>query len=559
MRFRLLQVTLVLVAVANLSLALSGCKGKPATPAAAENASAQVSPVTVTRAALGDIVESVELTGTIEPIHQVDVHSEVAGSVAWVGVDVGDTVVRGQALVRLDTALAASGVNQSAAALSAAEARYGQSKVGLQLTKAQSVSNVRQSESAMETARNRLRQTRTAASLTHNRVNDAIEQARIGVRSSEAQLADVRAGARSQEINQAQARVDQARSALKLAKLNLDRMSVLAKNGAVAQAQVDGAQMEYDTAQGSLRVAEQALDLAKEGARTEQVRLAELGVAQAKQVLAQVEAQSGQTDVADRDVRTAEVAVDQAEESVRLARSELARIASTEQDVRAARAGVQQAGAAHSYSQTQVRKHIVYAPISGVVASRNTEPGQSASPGMPLVRIVNLDPLRVSCEASELQVARLRVGQEAQVTVDAFAGREFAGRIVDIAPQERSGQRIYTMRVEMPNPGHLLRAGMFARARIVTGSRQNVVMVPRDTLIERGEKRVVYAVADKVVKVRDVRIGAAQGSKVEITSGVRPGDLLVLGGQSLLADGQQVDPQLQDGNSATAAPGAAAE
>ncbi|MEI6502467.1 MAG: efflux RND transporter periplasmic adaptor subunit, partial [Armatimonadota bacterium] len=417
----------------------------------------------------------------------------------------------------------------------------------------------RQSENAVETARNRLRQARTAAGLTHSRVNDAIEQARIAVRSAEAQLADVRAGARSQELNQAQARVDQARSALKLAKLSLDRMSSLAKNGAVAQAQVDSAQMEYDTAQGGLRVAEQALDLAKEGARTEQVRLAELGVSQAKQTLAQTLAQSGQADVADRDVRTAEVAVDQAEESVRLARAQLAQVASVEQDVLAARAVVRQAGAAHGYSQTQVNKHTVYAPISGVVAARNTEPGQSASPGIPLMRIVELDPLRVSCEASELQVAHLRVGQEAQVTVDALVGREFAGRITDIAPQVRSGQRIYTVRAEIANSGRLLRAGMFARARIVTGSRQSVVLVPRDTLIERGEKRVVYAVVDKVVKVRDVRIGAAQASKVEITSGVRAGDLLVLGGQSLLADGQQVDPQQRDAPTATAAPGGASE
>jgi len=556
MRLRLLQITLVLITVISLSLTMPGCKGKPAAPAA-ENAAAQATPVSVVTATLGDIVESTELTGSIEPVHQVDVQSEVPGNVAWVGVDVGDTVTRGQALVRLDTDLAASGVRQSAAALSAAEARYGQSKVGLQLTRAQSASALRQSESAMESARNRLRQARLAAGLTHNRVNDSVEQARIGVRSAETQLADVKAGARSQEINQAQARVDQARSALKLSKLNLDRMLSLAKNGAVAQAQVDSAQMEYDTAQGSLRVAEQALDLAKEGARTEQVRMAELGVAQAKQVLSQTLAQGGQADVADRDVRTAEVAVDQAEESVRLARSQLAQVASVEQDVRAARAGVQQAGAAHSYSQTQVRKHFVYAPISGVVATRDTEPGQSASPGMPLVRIVQLDMLRVSCEASELQVARLHVGQEAQVTVDAFAGREFAGRIIDIAPQVRSGQRIYTVRIEMPNRGGLLRAGMFARARIVTGSRQNVVLVPRDTLIERGEKRVVYAVADKVVKVRDVKIGSAQASRVEITSGVRAGDLLVLGGQSLLADGQQVAPQTQDkGGSAAAAPAA---
>ena len=112
----------------------------------------------------------------------MDVTSEVSGNVAWVGVDVGDTVSRGQALVRLDTALAASGARQSAAALSAAEARYGQTRVGLQLTRDQTASEVRQAESSMDTARNRLRQARATATLTRNRVEDAIAQARIGVR-----------------------------------------------------------------------------------------------------------------------------------------------------------------------------------------------------------------------------------------------------------------------------------------------------------------------------------------------------------------------------------------
>lgn len=541
-RWMLLSIPTLVILIAAL---LAGCpKGQKKDAAATAEVAA--TSVLVVRAGTGDIYQTETLTGTIEPQREVDVQTEISGKVAWVGYDVGDRVSRGQALVRLDTALAASGARQSEAAVSAAQARYGQSRVGLNLTREQTASQLRQAESSMEGARNRLRQARTSAELARSRVEDAIRQARIGVSSSQAELADVKAGSRSQEISQAQARLEQAKSTARLSKINLDRARVLQKEGAVPQAQLDNAQVDYETAQANVRVAEQALDLAKEGARSEQVRLAEIGVQQAQQVLSQAEAQRGQIDVAERDVRTAEVALEQAEESVRLSRAELARVASTEQDVKAAHAAVRQASAANVYSRTQVSKHTVYAPISGTIAQRNVEPGEGASPGVSLVRIVNLNPVRVTCEASELQVHDMQVGQKGTVLVDALPGRSFVGRITDIAPQTRNGDRIFLVRLQVPNESALLRAGMFARVQIVTALHRDTVVVPRDVLLERGEKRVIYTVVSDKVKVRNVELGAADDGRVEVVQGIRPGDMMVFGGQSLLAEGQKVAPQLRD-------------
>lgn len=543
-----------------LSVLLGGCARQQAGKAAEQATGEQATPVFVGVAELGAIEQAEHLTGTVEARHEVDVAPELSGNVAWVGVEVGDHVTRGQALVRLDTQLASAGVQQSAAAERAAQARYGQSRVGLKLTRDQTAIGVRQAEQNMEQARNRLRQAKTTADYTRTRVEEAITQAQIGVKQAQSQLADVKAGARRQEIAQAQARVDQAKSAVRLAKLSLDRSQSLVKGGAIAQAQLDAAQVEYETAVANQRVAEQALDLAQEGARTEQVRLAELQVSQAQQALTQAQSQRAQIDVAERDVRAAEVAVDQAEEAVRLARAQRAQVAATEEDVKAARASVGQAAAARRAGQTQVAKHVIYAPISGTVAARNVEPGEAASPGEALIRIVDLSPVRVNCEASELQVAQMRVGQQAKVTIDALSGRQFVGTITDIAPQARQGQRIYIVRVEVPNRQQLLRAGMFARIDIVTGTHPNAVLVPRDALVEQGEKRVVYAVVDGRIQVRKVSLGASVDSVVEITRGVRSGDVLVVGGQNLLADGELVKPQQRteaDDAAATGSPAAA--
>jgi membrane fusion protein (multidrug efflux system) len=258
--------------------------------------------------------------------------------------------------------------------------------------------------------------------------------------------------------------------------------------------------------------------------------------------------------VAERDVRAAEVALDQAQESVRLARAEQARIIATEQDVKAAQAAVRQAEAASGYSRTQVSKHVIYSPIAGVVAARHVDPGEGAAPGMSLLRIVDLNPVRINAEASELQIERMHVGQQAQVSIDALSGRHFIGTITDMAPQSQEGKRIYIVRVLVPNEQGLLKAGMFARVDVITGRHQHAVLVPRDTLVEQGDTRLVYAVVGNKVQVRQVQVGAAEDSRLEIVKGVRGGDMLVYGGQSLLADGELVKPQSRDDKTAGAAP-----
>jgi RND family efflux transporter MFP subunit len=249
--------------------------------------------------------------------------------------------------------------------------------------------------------------------------------------------------------------------------------------------------------------------------------------------------------------------VAQAEESLTLARTGRRRVDASAEEVRAAAAGAKQAAAAANYSRTSLGKHIVYAPISGQVALRSVEPGESAQPGLPLLRLVAMDTVRITCRASDLQVAAMRVGQLGKVTVGALPGVEMLGRITDIAPQAEMDRRVFHVRLQVRNEGMKLRAGMFAQVQVVTAQHSGVTWIPRDAMVERGEDRVVYLVVDGKTKVRHVKVGAIEGLRVEIRSGVRPGDALILGGQSQLADGQKVKP-VKAGAETETGPGPAA-
>lgn len=545
-KFRL-SLTIVAVTMA-CTVLFSGCGRRAQDEETSVAEELRSTAVSVVKAEAGNIDVVEMLTGTVEPMREVDVAPEMAGKVAWVGAEVGDVVRRGQVLVRLDTQLTEAGRRQNIASETAAQAHLDRSRVGLQLTREQTAIAVTQSQQGLEAAETRLEQAKTRSDLTRTRVEDAISQARIGLSSARTRLEEVKAGARRQEIAQAEARVEQAKTGLRLSQTNYERIRNLLEKGAVAQAQFDAARADYESAQMVVRQAEQALDLAKEGARGEQVRLAELQVSQAQQALTLAEAQRGEIEVAEREVRAAEVAVEQAREAIRLARAQQRQVTAGEKDVQAASAGLQQARAATGFTATQLSKHIVTAPISGIVARRSVEPGESAAPGMGLLRIVSLNPVRVTCEASELQVANLRVGQEARVRVDALQGHDFRGTVADIAPQSREGQRIYEVRLHVANPDNLLRGGMFARVSLLLDQRFDTVLLPRDAIVEDGERRLVYVVEGGKVEIREVQVGVTNDGQLEVLGGVMKGDMVVVSGQDMLADGQSVQPHIRDMN-----------
>jgi HlyD family secretion protein len=508
----------------------------------------------VTRGALND---QIVLTGSAEADHDSTINAEVPGNVAAVYVRVGDRVRAGQALVRLDTDLASAQLAQSSAMVRSAQARRSQAQVNVRLTEESTQVGVRQAEIGVQAAREQLQKAKAAYDLTRSQIENGIAQAQTGLDSAQATLRDVQAGARSQEIAQAQAALAQARAALseaqaalRQARSDYERQKALKDAGAISQQQLDTAQTNADLAQAravqaQARVdqAAEALSLAKAGARTEQVRLAELGVQQARQALQLAESRRDQVNVAQRDVNAAEAALSNARQQLAMARAQRQQVALQEEEARAAAASVGQARAGEQYARTGLAKLYIRAPFDGQVAERLAEPGLGAGSGTPLIRLVDLQPMKVKAQVSELQVARLRVGQTAQVTVDALAGRTFIGRLARMSPAANPGQRMYTVEIEVNNAQELIKPGMFCRATVVLATVADALLVSRDALVENADQRLVYAVENGKIAVREVTIGAQSDNHVQILSGAREGDQLVVSGQSLLAAGQAVKPQ----------------
>jgi multidrug efflux system membrane fusion protein len=178
------------------------------------------------------------------------------------------------------------------------------------------------------------------------------------------------------------------------------------------------------------------------------------------------------------------------------------------------------------------------APASGVVVERRVEPGDLAVPGQPLLVLDDPRVYRFEAEVGESAVGRVRLGQTVPIVLDALA-RTLEGRVAEIVPAADPTSRTVTVKVDLPADPEL-RSGLFGRARFPAGERQALV-IPRAAVVERGQLTSVYVVDTQgVAQLRLVTRGARQGDRVEILSGLRAGERIVVEGVERVTDGARV-------------------
>lgn len=319
----------------------------------------------------------------------------------------------------------------------------------------------------------------------------ALQVAQTGVQTAEANLAAAQAqqaNAQAQVAN-AKAGVAKAQAQLADAQVTYQRTAVLVQQGALAQQNLDDAKAQLVTDQTAVAAAE----------------------AQVAQAEAQVQAARQQAAAAASQVRTQQAQV------------------ATQQ-------------AALQNARIQLQYATITSPFSGVVVSRSLDPGAYVTPGTStaILTIAQLDTLDVVVPVGESDLPQVHVGDPVRIQVDAYPGRTFTGRVSRIAGGVDPATRTVQVEIDIPNPGHLLRPGMYATAQIQAGTRQALVL-PLSALVAVGPDHFVWVVEDGKVTERPVTVGQATGDVVEITGGVTPRDLVVVRGTDLVRDGQPVN------------------
>lgn len=175
------------------------------------------------------------------------------------------------------------------------------------------------------------------------------------------------------------------------------------------------------------------------------------------------------------------------------------------------------------------------APRDGVVLERNAVDGQGFKAGDVLFRIADHSVVWVMANVSEGDIGALKPGQSVKVTTRAHPGRIFAGKVTVVYPHLMKETRTVRVRIELPNPDLALLPDMYADVDIATGSDEPVVAVPESAVIDSGTRQVVILDrGDGRFEPRPVELGRKGDGYVEVTSGVRDGERVVVNGNFLI-------------------------
>jgi len=217
--------------------------------------------------------------------------------------------------------------------------------------------------------------------------------------------------------------------------------------------------------------------------------------------------------------------------------------------VDAAKAQIRVAEEELRQSRARLGKGLVTAPLDGVVALRDVNVGDLASDaaaGKPIFRVVDNRILNLTVTVPSADSARVKVGQPLEFTVDALPGRTFSGTVMFINPELSAADRSLKVVAEVQNQPELLKGGLFAKGRIVTGKRSSVLQVPRAVLAryDTSQQTATLFVAEgQTVRKRSVTTGMVNGDLVEIREGLKAGEQYVSRGGFTLRDGDRIAVQ----------------
>lgn len=219
-----------------------------------------------------------------------------------------------------------------------------------------------------------------------------------------------------------------------------------------------------------------------------------------------------------------------------MALAKVGQVAAKKKEVQAR---IAQANAGISQTDIMLGYTVIRSPISGVVTQKMASAGEMATPGRPLVKVVDGHDLRLVATVNEREVSDLTRGQQLRVSVDALPGTEITGRISDIIPAADPATRSFTVKVDLPQESDLM-PGMFGKAYLPVGTRK-AVLIPDGALVEReGVKGVFVVTPQGTLRFQAVKTGEKSEGLLEAVTGLSGGETVAVGNLSGLTEGMKV-------------------
>ena len=208
------------------------------------------------------------------------------------------------------------------------------------------------------------------------------------------------------------------------------------------------------------------------------------------------------------------------------------------EDIRQRQGVLQQRRVDVEIARQQLADTKIVAPFDGMVQERKASPGEFLNTAAPIVTLVKVDPLRLRVEVPERNATGVRPGQKVRLTIEGDTNK-YTGTISRLSPAITDVSRMLIVEADIPNATGLLRPGTFARADIVLAEQEPATTVHKDALITFAGMEKIFLVKDGKAAEKNIAVGRRAGDYIEVLSGLKPGDSVVLNPGSL-QNGQPV-------------------
>ena len=210
------------------------------------------------------------------------------------------------------------------------------------------------------------------------------------------------------------------------------------------------------------------------------------------------------------------------------------------QNSRNLRADIDASEAAMKLAERQLRDTNIRAPFDGYVQKRLVSLGEYVKVQTPVMAVVRVDPLKVTAEIPEKMAPWIKVGQPAELHVDAYPDKTLTGKVSRISPAVNPSTRAFPFEALVPNGDGMLKPGTFARVHIETAKVDRVITVAYAAIQYRYGANRVFVVNGDRLAVRELKVGERAGERIEVLEGLKPGEAIAIGDVDKLTDGAKV-------------------
>ncbi|TZF90659.1 efflux RND transporter periplasmic adaptor subunit [Cognatilysobacter lacus] len=189
--------------------------------------------------------------------------------------------------------------------------------------------------------------------------------------------------------------------------------------------------------------------------------------------------------------------------------------------------------------RAQLADRVIRAPFGGVLGLRQVSPGTLVTPGTAITTLDDLSTVFVDFPVPETQLAQVGAGDRIAGTAAAYPGRRFEGTVSTVDARVDPATRALIVRGQFANPGHALKPGMLLQVEIARTERP-ALLVPEISVVQVGSESYVFRVRDGKAERADVGLGTRRDGRVEVVSGLAPGDRIVVDGTGKLKPGAKV-------------------